>query len=222
MLCSRLRYASSRWLANGQMEPSGSFLLGNECRNYAWNPARSVVAVTSWRSLFLFAMTWFIRRLHAIFRMANYQQRMSSVAMCRSAFLSTYQSILLWIITAAGKYAAEISRFRCLYSESATPQQHPKSAKCPDLRGDITSRDGKQYIFCKGCNKKTSYAGWSTYCFTHHSEVNGKANADDGDKDDDDDGSRSKPRPKAKAGARKTRCLKKGPAATKKTSPRGS
>ena len=33
--------------------------------------------------------------------------------------------------------------------ENATPQQHPKNAKRPDLRGDITSRDGKQYIFCK-------------------------------------------------------------------------
>ena len=97
--------------------------------------------------------------------------------------------------------------------ENATPQQHPKSAKCPDLRGDITSRDGKQYIFCKGCNKKTSYAGWSTYCFPHHSEVNGKANADDGDKDDD--GSRSKTQSKAKAGAKKTGRLKKGPAAKK-------
>ena len=34
--------------------------------------------------------------------------------------------------------------------ENATPKQHPKSAKRLDLRGDITSRDGKQYIFCKG------------------------------------------------------------------------
>ena len=47
--------------------------------------------------------------------------------------------------------------------------------------------------------------------------MNGKANADDGDKDDDY-GSRSKPQPKAKAGAKKTGCLKKGPAAKKKTS----
>ena len=51
--------------------------------------------------------------------------------------------------------------------------------------------------------------------------MNGKANADDGGKDGDD-GSRSKPRPKAKAGAKKTGGLKKGPAAKKKTSPRGS
>ena len=50
--------------------------------------------------------------------------------------------------------------------------------------------------------------------------MNGEANAEDGDKDDDD-GSRSKPRPTAKAGAKKTGCLKTGPA-TKKTSPRGS
>ena len=73
----------------------------------------------------------------------------------------------------------------------------------------------------KGCNKETSYAGWSQHCITHHSKVNGKANADDGDKDDDD-GSRSKTQPKAKAGAKKTGRLKKGPAAKKKTSPRGS
>ena len=105
--------------------------------------------------------------------------------------------------------------------ENATPKQHPKSAKRLDLRGDITSSDGKQYIFCKGCNKETSYAGWSTHCFTHHSRVNGKANADDDGKDGDG-GSRSKPRPKAKAGAKKTGGLKKGPAAKKKTSPRGS
>ena len=88
--------------------------------------------------------------------------------------------------------------------ENMTPKQHPKSAKRLDLRGDITSRDGKQYIFCKGCSKETSYAGWSTHCVTHHSKVNGKANADDGDKDDDD-GSRNQPRPKANAGAKKTR-----------------
>ena len=38
----------------------------------------------------------------------------------------------------------------------------------------------------------------------------------------DDDGSQSKAQPKAKAGAKKTGCLKKGPAAKKKTSPKGS
>ena len=105
--------------------------------------------------------------------------------------------------------------------ENATPQQHPKSAKCPDLRGDITSRDGKQWIFCKGCKKETSYAGWSTHCLIHHSTVNCKVNADVGDKKDDDR-SRSKPRPKAKAGAKKAGGLKNGTAAKKKTSPRGS
>ena len=50
--------------------------------------------------------------------------------------------------------------------------------------------------------------------------MNGKANADDGDKDDD--GPRTKTQPKAEAGAQKTRRLKKGPTAKKKTSPRGS
>ena len=79
----------------------------------------------------------------------------------------------------------------------------------------------KQVIFCKGCNKETSYAGWSTHCFTYESKVNGKANADDGVKDGDD-GSPSKPRPKAKAGAKKRGGLKKGPAAKKKTSLKGS
>ena len=105
--------------------------------------------------------------------------------------------------------------------ENATPQEHPKSAKRPDLRGNITSRDGKQWIFCKGCKKETSYAGWSTHCLIHHSKVNGKVNAHVGDKKDDDR-SRSKPRPKAKAGAKKTGGLKNGPAEKKKTSPRGS
>ena len=78
--------------------------------------------------------------------------------------------------------------------ENATPQQHPKIAKRQDLRGDITCRDGTQLISCKGCSKETCDWGWSQHCITHHSEVNGKANADDGDKDDD--GSRSKPQPK--------------------------
>ena len=105
--------------------------------------------------------------------------------------------------------------------ENATPQQHPKTAKRQDLRGDITCRDGKQFIFCKGCKKKTSYAGWSQHCITHHSKVNGEANTDAGEKDDGCR-SRSKTQPKAKAGAKKTGCLKKGPAAEKKTSPRGS
>ena len=105
--------------------------------------------------------------------------------------------------------------------ENATPQEHPKSAKRPDLRGNITSRDGKQWIFCKGCKKETSYAGWSTHCLIHHSKVNGKVNAHVGDKKDDDR-SRSKPRPKAKAGAKKAGGLKNGPAAKKKTSPKGS
>ena len=41
-------------------------------------------------------------------------------------------------------------------------------------------------------------------------------------KKDDDDGLRSKPQPKAKAGAKKAGCLMKGPAAKKKTSPKGS
>ena len=47
-----------------------------------------------------------------------------------------------------------------------------------------------------------------------------RTNADGGNKDDDD--SRSKPQPKAKAGAKKTGYLKRGPAAKKKTPPRGS
>ena len=81
--------------------------------------------------------------------------------------------------------------------ENANPQQHPKSAKRLDLRGDITRRDGQQVIFCKIFNKETSYAGWSKHCITHHSQVNGKADVDDGDKDDDG-GSRSKKQPKRK------------------------
>ena len=51
--------------------------------------------------------------------------------------------------------------------------------------------------------------------------MNGKVNAHVGDKKDDDR-SRSKPRPKAKAGAKKAGGLKNGPAAKKKTSPKGS
>ena len=96
-----------------------------------------------------------------------------------------------------------------------------ESINRPDLRGDITSRDGKQWIFCKGCKKETSYGGWSPHCLIHHSKVNGKVNAHVGDKKEDDR-SRSKPRPKAKAGAKNTGGLKNGPAAKKKTSPRGS
>jgi hypothetical protein len=51
--------------------------------------------------------------------------------------------------------------------------------------------------------------------------VTDKATANDGD-NDDDGGSRIKTQPKAQAGAMKTVCLKKGPAAKKKTSPSGS
>ena len=51
--------------------------------------------------------------------------------------------------------------------------------------------------------------------------MNGKANAGEGDKNDDDC-PRSKAQPKAKARAKKIGRLKKGPAAKKKTSPRGS
>ena len=81
--------------------------------------------------------------------------------------------------------------------ENATPKQHPNTPKRPDLRGDITRRDGQQVIFRRGCKKETSYAGWSKHCITHHSQVNGKADVDDGDKDDDG-GSRSKKQPKRK------------------------
>ena len=84
-------------------------------------------------------------------------------------------------------------------------------------------KDGQKLVYCKGCKGDYSYAGWAHHCekYHNHSKVNGKANADDGDKDDDE-GSRSKPQPKAKAGAKKTGCLKKEPAAKKKTSPKGS
>ena len=57
--------------------------------------------------------------------------------------------------------------------ENATPQQHPKTAKRQDLRGDM-QRWKQQLIFCKGCIKETSSAGWSQHCITHHSKVNGK------------------------------------------------
>ena len=123
--------------------------------------------------------------------------------------------------TEAAVVAANDANAEAKARENAIPQQHPKSAKRLDLRGDITRRDGQQVIFWKGCNKETSYASWSTHSFTYESKVNGKANADDGGKDGDD-GSLSKPRPKAKAGAKKRGGLKKGPAAKKKTSPRGS
>ena len=53
--------------------------------------------------------------------------------------------------------------------ENATPKQHPNTPKRPDLRGDITRRDGQQVIFRRGCKKETSYAGWSKHCITHHS-----------------------------------------------------
>ena len=105
--------------------------------------------------------------------------------------------------------------------ENATPKQHPNTPKRPDLRGDITRRDGQQVIFRRGCKKETSYAGWSKHCITHHSQVNGKADVDDGDKDDDGGGSRSKKQPKAKAGAKKT-VWKKGPARRKRPSRGGS
>ena len=78
--------------------------------------------------------------------------------------------------------------------------------------------------FARDVTRKPPTRVWSQHCITQHSKVNSKVNADYGDEDDeeeeydddDDDGSRSKTQPKAKAGAKKTRRLKKGPAAKKK------
>ena len=119
--------------------------------------------------------------------------------------------------------------------DNATQKKHPKASICPELRGDISFKDGQKLVYCKGCKGDYSYAGWAHHCEKHHnhSKVNGKANADDGDKDDDEGsrskpqpkakaGAKKKPQPKAKAGAKKTECLKKGPTAKKKTSPTGS
>ena len=52
--------------------------------------------------------------------------------------------------------------------ENATPQQHPKIAKRPDLRGDITSRDGQQVIFAIDLTRKPrTLVGRSTVSSTN-------------------------------------------------------
>ena len=103
---------------------------------------------------------------------------------------------------------------------NATPKRHPKAVTRPDLRGDIISRDGQQFVFCKGCKKETSYAGWSQHCTTYHAHKDGKTDVDDDDDDKDGDRSQSKKQPKAKpqakVAAKKTVRKMKGPS-TKKT-----
>ena len=138
--------------------------------------------------------------------------------------------------------------------DNAIQKKHPKAQICPELRGDISFKDGQKLVYCKGCKENYSYAGWAHHCGKHHPNAVRTADVkDDGTGSDesrrkpsahggkpkagqrkDDEGSRSKPhpkakagaekkpQPKAKAGAKKTECLRKGPAAKKKTSPKGS
>ena len=47
---------------------------------------------------------------------------------------------------------------------------NPKVLKCPWLRGEVKSKDGKQVIFCKVCKKDCSYSGWGSHCKNYFAE----------------------------------------------------
>ena len=100
--------------------------------------------------------------------------------------------------------------------KNATRNLHPKAVKCPDLRGAITSRNGQQFVHCKGCKKELSYAGWAQHCNNHHPPKEGEAQVDDNDANDGNDGSQNTKQPKAKAAAKKTGSKQSGPTAKKK------
>ena len=47
-----------------------------------------------------------------------------------------------------------------------------KVLKCPGLRGEVKSKDGKRVIFCKVCKKDCSYLGLGQHCKkTHRSYI---------------------------------------------------
>ena len=49
----------------------------------------------------------------------------------------------------------------------------------PDLRRDISRRDGQQSGYCKGCKKAYSYSSWAHHCTNHYSRKDGKTDVDD-------------------------------------------
>ena len=74
--------------------------------------------------------------------------------------------------------------------KDATQKKHPKAQSRQDLRGAVTTRDGKEYVWWKGCKRDWSYANWGSHCTKYHPEkVPDKHDGDDDDDDDDrDDG----------------------------------
>ena len=75
--------------------------------------------------------------------------------------------------------------------KDATQKKHPKAQSRQDLRGAVTTRDGKEYVWCKGCKRDWSYANWASHCTKYHPEKVPDKHAgeddDDDDRDDDDD-----------------------------------
>ena len=64
-----------------------------------------------------------------------------------------------------------------------------KVLKCPGLRGEVKSKDGKQVIFCKVCKKDYSFAGWGQHCSKSHKGYIPLADRSENidDRDDDDE-----------------------------------
>ena len=71
----------------------------------------------------------------------------------------------------------------------ATQKKHPKALSRPDLRGAVTSRDGKEYVWCTGCKRDWSYANWGSHCTNYlpESVPDKPDDEDDVDRNDDAD-----------------------------------
>ena len=59
--------------------------------------------------------------------------------------------------------------------------------KCPGLRGEVKSKEGKQVIFCNVCKKDYSYSGWGQHCKKTHRSYTPLADSSENIDDRDDD-----------------------------------
>ena len=87
--------------------------------------------------------------------------------------------------------------------------------KRPDPSGDLASRDGQQFVYCKGSKNEYSYANWAQQCTAHHTRKDGKTDPDDDD--GNSDGAQRRKQPKAHLPATKTICKKGEPVAKAKS-----
>ena len=59
---------------------------------------------------------------------------------------------------AAANAAKEANAKAADSRDNATEKKHPKASKCPELRGDISYKDGQKLVYYKGCKQDYSYA----------------------------------------------------------------